>query len=142
MEKKITYEVKRSLTRDELFDVLATAVEGGIGYWACLDNTTLEWAKARSQVKEEMGDDYCIEDVMIQMINNGDNIKFFDAEDPDEGEDPNMCWYLNADTLSRGCALYSENRGDLVECLRNADFDADEADCLMQYALMGEIVFG
>ena len=72
----------------------------------------------------------------------GDNIKFFDAEDPDEGEDPNMCWYLNADTLSRGCALYSENRGDLVECLRNADFDADEADCLMQYALIGEIVFG
>lgn len=107
-----------------------------------MDNTTLEWAKARSQVKKEMGDDYCIEDVMIQMINNGDNIKFFDAEDPDEGEDPNMCWYLNADTLSRGCALYSENRGDLVECLRNADFDADEADCLMQYALIGEIVFG
>ena len=37
-EKTFSYTVEQKLTEGNMLDVLTTAFEGGIGYWACLDN--------------------------------------------------------------------------------------------------------
>ena len=34
------------LTDEDIEDIVVTALEGGIGYWACLDNTGKEYEEA------------------------------------------------------------------------------------------------
>lgn len=34
------------VTEEDISDILCSAIEGGIGYWACLDNTTEEFKDA------------------------------------------------------------------------------------------------
>lgn len=141
MEWKVEYQIKDSLTRDEVMDVLTTALEGGVGYWACLDNTLPSWIKARTQVKEERGDDFYLEDVMIQVLQNGDKVEFIDAEqDPDDPKSER--YWFDLEKFQKGCELYSKERGNIRKRLDDGDFDAIEADCLIQYACFGEIVFG
>ena len=59
MEQALNFSVNHSLTEHDILDILTTAIEGGIGYWCCLDNTDPDWVAARQQLKEETGDAPC-----------------------------------------------------------------------------------
>ena len=50
--REIKFTVEKILTVEDMDDIMTTALEGGIGYWACLDNSTPEWEKAERQLKE------------------------------------------------------------------------------------------
>lgn len=139
--ESLTYEAKIVLQRDELMDILTTALEGGIGYWRCLDNTCKTWEKAKKQVKEAKGDDFYVEDIMIQVLENGDEVMFLDAEgDP---EDPETEIYkFDIIGLKKGLELFTKERGNPQKMLEDGVFDAVEADCLIQYACFGDVIFG
>ena len=47
----IELTIKKTLSEEEIADVITTAIEGGIGYWAYLNNDTREWADARKALK-------------------------------------------------------------------------------------------
>lgn len=137
---KITYVTEKELTLDDMDDILVTALEGGIDYWAVLDNTTPEWKKAREQVKARKGPDGPVfwSEVALKVLLNGDSIKFEDAE----GEEDDSDWTLDMEKFKMGCKLYEKERGSLTQALEDCSFDAVEADCLIQYAMFGKIVFG
>ena len=138
--EKIKYVTERELTMDDMEDILTTAFEGGINYWAMLDNTTPEWEKAREQVRErkEPKESIFYSEVALQVLLNGDSIKFEDAEEEEDSDN----WLLNLENFKKGCTLYEQDRGSLTKKLEECSFDAEEADCLIQYAMFGEVVFG
>ena len=138
--KEIKYTVERTLTADQMDDILTTAIEGGIGYWACLLNDDPAWVKAEEELKAE-GKELYWSTVAIRVMFNGDKVKFVDAEeDPD---DPDLeVWTMSLEDFERGCALFEKERGSIKKMLDDGSFDAVEADCLIQYSVFGEIVFG
>ena len=138
--------VKHALEKDDILDILTTAIEGGIGYWACLRNDDEGWAEGRKQWKEEHKDDpdpipcYC--DVAYKVMEMGKAVKFTDAELYDD--DPDLeYWELTMEKFLNGCALFIAKTGkDIQKAMEESDFDAEDADMIIQYALFGELVFG
>lgn len=135
--EEIKYTVERVLSVDDIEDILTTAIEGGISYWAILCNDAPEWEKAEEQLKAK-GVELFYGNVATQVLLNGDAIKFEDAE----GEEDDSDWTLDMEKFKKGCALYEKERGSLSANLANGSFDAVEADCLIQYAVFGDVVFG
>lgn len=138
MDKEITYTIERKLTVGEIKDVITTAVEGGIGYWACLLNDDPIYEKAREDLRKVQEDVfYC--DIIYKVLEDGNEIKFQDADDLDEGE----IWSLTWDKLMTGIKIYEEKYGKSVhKAMEEADFDANDADMIFQYALFGELIYG
>ena len=138
--KEIKYTVEKVLTEDQIDDILTTAIEGGISYWACLLNDDPMWVKAEEELKEE-GKPLYWSRVAMRVLFGGETIKFIDAEeDPD---DPELeIWKMDLYKFKQGCILFEKERGSIEKMLDDGNFDAIEADCLIQYAVFGEIVFG
>lgn len=44
--KTIKVELEVIVMPEDIDDIICTALEGGIGYWACLDNSTEEFENA------------------------------------------------------------------------------------------------
>ena len=141
---EVKFTVERTLTPEDMEDIFTTAVESGydgIGYWACLDNTTKAWDKAEDQIKAAGADLYW-GTVMTKVLLNGDQIRFYDAEADEDDLQEDEIWYLDMEKFLNGCKIYEKERGSLLKKLEDGDFDAVEADCLVQYAVFGEIIFG
>lgn len=137
----VSYCVMRHLTVEDVDDIMTTAIEGGIGYWCVLDNTTESWLKAEAQLKEK-GIELYWGTVATKVLLNGDEICMYDAEADEEDLQEDEIWNLDLQGFVRGCKIYEQERGSLTKNLEDGNFDAVEADCLIQYALFGEIVFG
>lgn len=139
--EEIKFTVERILTVGDLDDIFTTAIEGGIGYWAVLDNTTPEWKKARKQI-EDSGEEPYWGTVAAKVLLNGDSIRFYDAEADEDDLQDDEIWFLDMEKFKNGCKIYEQKRGSLIKKLEDGEFDADEADCLIQYGVFGEVVFG
>ena len=140
---KFNYSITRVLSIENIKDILTTAVEGGIGYWAVLCNDTKEWTEAKKLAKEELGDIPCYCDVIYKMFELNYPVIFEDNECAEYDEDDCERWELTLENLLKGCKLFEEKHGkSLPLMLKNGDFDAEDADCVVQYALFGELVFG
>lgn len=116
-----TYLITTSVSIETLENIVVTALEGGIGYWAVLDNTTKTWDKY----------DYCdlpCSQAAFELLYNGESLKFYDTEDETE------VWHLTWTKLIKGVELFGG--------VKEEDIDATVADQIIQYALFGKIVFG
>lgn len=123
-EKKfpVHIEMDVDLTPKDIDDIMVTALEGGITYWC-----------GRAEVVGEMLGDYASE-----QISRGGSLILHDAESSDK-------WELTRDKFLKGVEqLFKESNLVTAEDL-TADLgclDADCADCIVQYALFGKLVFG
>lgn len=133
-EKKFTVrpEIVVNLTEQDIRDIVIIALEGGIGYWACLDDTSA--THDGTPISEQAAD----------VLLTGGGLTFTDAEgDPDDPDTES--WTLTLSKLLNGVKLYFED-GCHVEVENNAidtgDIDANDADCIVQFALFGEVVYG
>lgn len=116
-----TYLITTSVSIETLENIVVTALEGGIGYWAVLDNTTKIWDKY----------DYCdlpCSQAAFELLYNGESLRFYDTEDETE------VWHLTWKKLIKGVELFGG--------VKEEDIDAIVADQIIQYALFGKIVFG
>ena len=138
MENKITFSVTHALTERDILDILTTAIEGGIGYWACLDNTHPDWEEARKQWKVEHNDEIpCYCDVAYQVMKNGKAVILIDEEDN------NTEYQLTLEKFIEGCAKFSAWKGkDIHKMMKESDFDSWDADGIIQFALFGEWIYG
>lgn len=104
-----------------LADVMTTAIEGGINYWASIDQIgTVE------DPDEILGWRY-------------DAAHLVDLEDGEE-------YSINLDTINRGLnrilAKHPEGRrADSIRDMDAGDLDANDADVIVQYGLFGELVY-
>lgn len=120
-------------TDEEVSDILCCAVEGGIGYWAILDNTTADWLEARKEVRLKSGGGFTLEDVAIAVLENGKSIHLIDIEDEEE------IYSFNKEDFETGIRMAIENKywdGNVDTA------DAETGDIIIQYACFGDIVFG
>lgn len=125
--------------------LVCDAFEGGIGYWAMLDNTTKEYKEARRRLLDIGAKNICYEDILVEMLLNGDSIILYDAEDEDE------VYRLNLGKLANGFVMFLQNDADNEGYFYNLredyemiceDLDSSDADCIVQYALFNDIIFG
>ena len=124
---KFKVQITKEYTDQDMEDIVITALEGGIGYWACLDNTTKEF--------DDEPEDLSISEWCWQLLKEGKSLRFLDAEDTEEGE----TWWLTLPMLLNGIKLSSEKgywNGDIDT------MDANDADTVFQLAMFGEIVYG
>lgn len=139
-EPAIKFTVEKILTVDDMDDILTTALEGGIGYWARLMSDDPDWIKAEEQLKAK-GVELYWSTVALQVLLNGDSIKMMDAEEAPDSPDL-VIWTLDMKKFKHGCALFEQERGSITGMLEDGSFDAVEADCLIQYGVFGEVQFG
>ena len=115
-------KIKQLEIKDEdIIDVIVTALEGGSNYWYNLPDLSMV-EKIAGKAKSER--------IAISAL-NGKSIPVYDIEEEDEhlGD-------ISAENIERGIKLYIEDGREF-----DAGMDADEADVLFQYMVMGEITF-
>ena len=116
-----TFPITTSVSIETLEDIVVTALEGGIGYWSVLDNSTKAWEKY----------DFCdlpTSQAAFELLYNGEALKFYDVEDNTE------VWQLTWKNLLKGVEMFGG--------VKEEDIDAEVADQIIQYALFGKVVFG
>ena len=123
-EKKFTVraEVEVNLTQQDIDDIMVAALEGGICYWC----------RKAEVVGEYLGE--CASD----QISRGGALILYDA-------DSAQTWELTLEKFLNGVKLYFE-QGCHVQVEDNAidagDIDSNDADCIVQFAVFGEVIFG
>ena len=124
MDKKFTVwpQIEVNLTQQDIDDIMATALESGITYWCC----------AVEVVGGYLGE------YASDQISRGGMLKLYDSESNDH-------YWLDRNDFLRGVKLYFEE-GFHVKVENNridvADIDANDADCIIQFALFGEVIYG
>ena len=124
-EKIYRIEVNYDYSDEDLQDIVISAIEGGIGYWACLDNTTEAW--------KDKPKDVPVSEWAYEILKKGGKLEFFDEED-DEAK-----YEIDWDSFIIGIkSAISEHVWE-----GNIDnIDSITADCIFQYAIFGELTFG
>lgn len=127
MEKKFSVEIKYTveLTVEDIDDIMVSALEGGINYWA----------QEAEVLKEKR-----VADWGHEQIARGGCLILHDIEDYEEK------WELNLEKFLTGFKLWLESGGDKYGAVEDGKVDCCEidaacADEIIQYALFGEIVF-
>ena len=124
---KFKVQITKEFTDEDMEGIVVTALEGGIGYWACLDNTTPEF---KDEPKDTPTAVWC-----WHLLKGGKDIRFIDAEDTEEGE----TWWLTLPMLLNGigkAVSHGHWDGDIDT------IDAVIADIIFQYAIFDDIVYG
>jgi hypothetical protein len=136
---KVSWIIKRGLTEEEIKDILTTAIEGGIGYWAILGNDHPNWVAAKAKLLETKKEIYYC-DVAYEVLAAGNKVYLYDAEEEDEDVVP---WSFDLTDFQDGCRLYEVVTGkDIHKEMEDGGFDAIDADMIIQYATFGEIIYG
>lgn len=123
-EKKFTVrpQIEVNLTQQDIDDIMVAALEGGINYWC----------REAEVVGKYLGE------YASDQISRGGSIILHDSESSDK-------WELTLEKFLNGVKLYFEDGCHVqVEdnCIDAGDIDAGDADCIVQFALFGEVVFG
>lgn len=114
-----------TVTDEDIDDIMCSALEGGITYWC-----------SRVEVVGEYLGEYASE-----QISRGGALILWDSEED------NVTYTLDKEMLLKGVELAITNRdyeeyrwyeNGVLDCTQ---IDADVADCIVQYALFGEIIF-
>jgi len=109
-----------------LSDILSTAIEGGINYWAEFDSI-----EKIDDANDILGWRY-------------DSAVIFDYDDPEDK------FTINLDVVAKGLGILrkrnAERDSELLLANRTngdeGDFDAEDADKIIQFGLFNELVYG
>ena len=129
-----------AITESQLTDLLSNAYYGiGFGYWGV--SVHQNYLDARTELFKEGIDeeDICREDVWARVLMKGQTI------DVTEPEDDDAVHKISIKNIAEGLEQYFKEAPangctDIEDLLYNGD--SDDADCVMQYATYGEIIFG
>lgn len=112
-------------TDDDMENICITALEGGINYWARLDNTGADWEDKPKGVPTSVW--------FYKLLKQNKAVRFYDAKDDEES------WLFDMATLYDGIAKA------IMEKAWDGDIDtidAEVADMIFQYGLFDEVVYG
>lgn len=137
----LTTEIDIAISREDIDDIMVTALEGGINYWC-------------DEASVPPGDRY-LGEYASEQISRGGELWLHDAEEDEGG----MRAYrkLNKEKFLEGLRRYidagntdcifqreAQSRNDPAAGTFGVDtgrIDADEADSIIQYALFGDLVY-
>ena len=126
--KKFTYTVTKTITEEQIKDIIIDGIETGIGYWATLHNDTEEFEKYYNTTELSTSE------IVAEILLNGGEVEITDLEGDEEPK-----YKLTLERLLVGIQKNEEERP--FDCdLEN--YDAITCDAIFQYALYDEVVFG
>ena len=132
-----TVNVKIKVTSSEIDDIMCTAIEGGINYWcdgyygSGGDFSLLP----ENQVEIKYEWEHLVYNGYLTMIEDGNIEHKLDQEKFIKG----LQMYIDkhhVTTINQPCGLASK-----YTTIDTGDIDADGADCIVQYALFGELKY-
>ena len=131
------------LNEKELKEVLHNALCNGLGwisgYGLSVKISKEDYASAKDSLKEEdfnvgsVNIGICIEDVLMKHLENGNALGFYDSE-----QEEHVSFTLDQAREN----LKSEDVTRHIMDMLNENDDAITADCILQTALYGEVIFG
>ena len=121
------------ITTENIVDCVLSCEAGGFDYWGelCSDEKDYEAARQRLAEREKADMKPCYEDVLAEILESGGKLTVYDREDDKDHE-------LTLEKLLNGWKKYVEdhNADDFDE------YDGISADCIMQYAIFGDVIYG
>jgi hypothetical protein len=114
-----------------LEDTFVTALEGGSNYWAYIKESTL-----RKIRKEGVP----VSIYVLQAVLSGIDVDVYDVESDDD--DP--IGTISMSTMTDRLDKLMNNKGCKRALLNmmNEEYDAEDADIVFQYIVLGEIIYG
>ena len=124
--KKIvgSYVKVTEVSAEDIETVIVGALEGGSNYWCGIDDT---------EVTKRKPSGIALSTWITQMLLEGETIHFFDVEDEEEK------FILTLNKLIDGFKINAEKRP--FDCDLEQG-DATTSDCILQYGVFGELVYG
>jgi len=116
-------KIKANIPDQDIIDCLVTALEGGSNYWYNMPDLTM----LRSY-KEALA----LSERVAMSALDGENIPVYDIEDEEE-----LLGFISKANIEQGIKLFVEDGREF-----DPGMDADEADVLFQFIVMGEVVYG
>lgn len=119
---KISASVAAKVLDEDIDDIMATALEGGISYWC-----------NRAEVVGEHLGEYASE-----QISKGGELRLHDSESDE-------VYILTLDKFLRGLTTYISGCYDIAVDhgrVNPGEIDAEGADCIIQYALFDDVIYG
>lgn len=126
-----SFKATVKVNAEQVQNIICTALEGGIGYWAGVDNSKEDFKDKPKEIP------LC--DWVTILLLDGRIVYFFEADTGEMDAEDLQYKELTLDKLIEGVRLNHVNRphdNDLD------NMDASTADCIIQYALFNEIVYG
>ena len=122
MEHTFKIEKELKITTENIVDCVLSCEAGGLDY---------EAARQRLAEREKADMKPCYEDVLAEIMESGGKLTVYDREDDKDHE-------LTLEKLLNGWKKYVEdhNADDFDE------YDGISADCIMQYAIFGDVIYG
>lgn len=117
------------ISKKDIEALVVTALEGGIGHWACLDTTTSLWDEYKKKNPKEP-----CSIVASRILLDGHRLAFADSENGEHLPGIGL-----RDVLS-GITKYVEKNLDMSLSLVE-NLDAESADIIWQYGMFGELVY-
>ncbi len=122
---KVIGNVSMKITESDIEAIIVGSFEGGSNYWMGLDNSTPEWDEQPTQEPNSTW--------AAKLLLDGKTVTVYDMEDEDARHE------LTLEKLIGGIqSNYYERKHD--NNLENAD--ATTYDCIVQYAIFDEVVYG
>lgn len=151
--KEINPQITIKITKEDVVDILSSALNGGIGYWGELIINDRQYEKAKKWLRENAEPDYddgeiCYEEIIAQMLFDGRSITIRDIEEDRES-------WLSLSNLAIGIQtafrdgfyssynwLVPDGDGFGEWHLETSQIDSEVSDVIIQFAVWGEVVYG
>jgi len=127
-KKTYKIQVDKQITVEDIENIMVTAIEGGIGYWSVLKANTPEWVNKPKGLP--------VSQYATQLLVEGKEVVFFDSEENEKDADH---WTLTLEKLLNGIVKNTNERPQDADL---DNMDALTADCIVQFALFDEVVYG
>ena len=128
---------------EQKLSILHSAFSDGLhffgSYGIVIDYSDTDYQKAKGALiaNGTDPDSLCREDVFVQMIRQGSSIEFIDDEA--DAEDDGQTARLNLDTIE---ANWDAIPLRYIAAVQDEDYDANDADLILQHLLWRDAVFG
>lgn len=138
MEHKIEFESGLTITTQDIVDYVLSCEDGGFDYWAQIGYNAEDYKAARARLIESGRPDseLCYEDILAEILEDGGKLTVTDRED---GKD----YELTMEKLLDGWKAYIIWSRSVGRSGTDFDeYDAEDADGILQYAIFGEWIYG
>jgi len=137
--------MKIVLSDKELISVIHSALCNGLdyisGYQMSVQMTKDTYQEAKASIKEEERSEFnqyfkgtiCIEEVLVKHLSNGNTLNFWDGTTEE---------VVGFDLAKAKENLQNEDVTEHVLSMLNETDDAITADCILQSAIFGDIIYG
>lgn len=138
-------ETKNELTDSLIAGVLVSALEGGIGYWACIEDITVPEAAIHDPVEKgwlRMTPDLSYPSYITAPLIGG-SVTIGDNEDDQHADEHPKLYTVDRVAIARGLHLmangtYRRHFNDILA----ENYDVVTGDVLIQLAVFGEVKYG